>query len=255
MSDIIFARPRHDYDSYQDLYKLITLSGFDLIYFDDIDAESDNTYILTMVNGENEPGWESPNAQIILWDLEWRDQRPRIPGVNRVWVSDLWYARRNKCEYVMLGSHPDLANGTAKGTEAIYNYAAMMYTEPGRRSRILREMQAYGLSVAMPAWGDDRHERLLSSQAMLHIHQHDNIETIAPLRWALAASYKLPVVSEAAADPGRYEDVTVFASYQGLATVAKQMVRSPRVLDIYADRLHGMLCQRYTFKSQVEASV
>ena len=84
MGQIVFARPRTWYDSYSDLYTLIELSGYPLIYFDEIDPESDNKYILTLVNGENQDGWQSPRAEIVLWDIEWRldGDYPRIPGVS-----------------------------------------------------------------------------------------------------------------------------------------------------------------------------
>ena len=72
MTNIIFARPRHHYDSYTDLYRLIELSGYPLIYFDEIDPVSDNLYVMTIVNGENMHGWHQPRAKIVLWDLEWR---------------------------------------------------------------------------------------------------------------------------------------------------------------------------------------
>lgn len=71
MSNILFARPRHDYGSYADFYRLIELSGYPLVYFDEIDTASDNCYIMTMINGENHAPerWQGARARLILWDL------------------------------------------------------------------------------------------------------------------------------------------------------------------------------------------
>lgn len=54
MPEIIFARPRWDYNSYTDFYRLIELSGYPLIFFDEIDPDSSNCYVMTILNGENQ---------------------------------------------------------------------------------------------------------------------------------------------------------------------------------------------------------
>ncbi len=129
MSDPIFARPRYDYDSYRDLYRLIDLSGFKLIFFDEIDPQSDNCYIMTIINGENNGGWVDPKARIVLWDIEWRldGEYQRLPGVPEVWASDLWYAEHISAKYVPLGSHPGFALTPPNGQAKPYDAAMLSY--------------------------------------------------------------------------------------------------------------------------------
>lgn len=197
MANVIFARPRTHYDSYIDLIRLIELSGYPLIYFDEIDPTSDNKYILTLVNGENQHGWQHPRAEIVLYDLEWRldGDYPHIPGVSAYWAADAWYAEQIGAHFVPVGSHPDL-NPEPNGTrEKRYDYAMLMYFTYRRqwvRDRILEG----GMTISPNAWRNERHEILLSSRAMLNVHQRDDARTVAPTRWALVAAYRLPMISE-----------------------------------------------------------
>jgi hypothetical protein len=197
MSNIIFARPRTWYDSYQDEYALIELSGYPLIYFDEIDPDSDNKYILTLVNGENQHGWQSPRAEIVLYDIEWRldGEYPRIPGVREVWAADEWYAEQIGARFVPMGSHAGLNPEPDGAREKRYDYAMLMYFTY-RRQWVRDRMIEGGITVSPNAWRGERHEILLSSRAMMNIHQHDNVRTVAPTRWALVAAYRLPMISE-----------------------------------------------------------
>lgn len=251
MSEVLFARPRHNYDSYRDLYRLIELSDYPLIYVDEIDADSDNTYILTLLNGENQHGWDTPRAQIILWDLEWRlNNPPNVPGVSRVWASDAWYAEEIGAQFVPFGSHPGLRD-TADDTPQT-DVAAMMYTGPYRRQCIINALRQRGVSVAGPAWGDVRAHILTRSWIMLHIHQHDNVPTIAPLRWALAAAYSLPVVSETVNAPSGVTG-TVWADYDRL-TRSVQRVLNDDVSALGA-ALYQAWCIDRPFRAAVEAAL
>lgn len=197
MADIIFARPRTWYDSYSDFYRLIEVSGFPLVYFDDIDPASDNKYILTLVNGENQHGWQSPRASIVLFDVEWRleGEYPRIPGVREVWAADAWYAEQIGARFVPMGSHAALNPEPSGIREHRYDYAMLMYFTY-RRQCIRDRMLEGGITIAPNAWRDERHHILLGSKAMLNVHQHDHVRTVAPTRWALAAAYRLPMISE-----------------------------------------------------------
>lgn len=70
MSNIIFAKTRHVYQSYDDFWRLVALSGFETCYVDEIDHNRDATYIFTPTNGETLNGWDRGRARIIWWDLE-----------------------------------------------------------------------------------------------------------------------------------------------------------------------------------------
>src|SRR5690242_6857119 len=52
MSEILFCRTRYFYHSYQDLWKLVELSGFPSCYIDEIDLRADKIFIVPTINGE-----------------------------------------------------------------------------------------------------------------------------------------------------------------------------------------------------------
>jgi len=265
VSDVIFCRPRHEYESYTDYWRLVELSDYPIIYIDEIDPQSDNTYLVTPLNGEWQDGWQDPRAQIILWDLEWHLPNPGIaewnetvwrPGVARVFASDKWYAEKIDAEYVLLGSHPGLAYG--EEAQKIYDIALMAYLGPPRRSSIVYQLKQLGLSIAANAWGDNRDGILRRSRTMLHIHQHDDVATVAPQRWALAAAYELPLITEGVEDSGLFDFTHALSTdYNNLASMAHIFIKqqNPRVLEDKAKALHQFLCVEHTFRKCVEAAL
>lgn len=254
MTSPIFARPRWNYDSYSDLYSLITLSGFPLIYFDEIDESSDNTYICTMINGENEHGWQPGRARVIVWDLEWRLQGdpPNIPGISEMWASDRWYAEQIGARYVPLGSHPGLNPTPEMSIEKQFDFTMLAYMTP-RRERIAHDLRGRGLRMTGNAWGEQRHNYLVQSRAMLNVHQHDWAATTAPQRFALAAAYKLPMISEAACDPGVFADCVLWSGYGALVDFTSNQLRGD--LHEYGEALYELLCVSIPFRTCVERSL
>jgi hypothetical protein len=263
MANPIFAVPRYYYQSYSDLYSLIELSGFESVYFDELDPASDNTYILTIYNGEIEAGWNSARARIIFWDNELRytHDYPHIPGVSEVWVSDKWYDEYlyRKVDYnvrfVPLASHPGLCIG-ALTDERWYDVAFLGYNIP-RRGTILHECEQRGLAVSpTSAWGNERHKILTHAKALIHIHQHYEFPTIAPLRTALAAAYRMPLIMETPGDRGvlRSGDVLT-ADYDYLPDMAALWTRRTPESELakYGQELYHSLCERLTFRSAIEA--
>lgn len=260
MPDIIFARPRHHYDSYTDLYRLIELSGYPLVYFDEIDVDSDNLYIMTLVNGENMHGWHEPRATIVLWDLEWRldGDYPQIPGCTRTWASDKWYVGQIGAQYVPLGSHAGLAKDYDPVSGKAYDLALMMYTGPYRRNNLINRLANDGLRIAPNGWAQERHTYLCQSRAMLHIHQHDNIHTIAPQRWAIAAAYKLPLFTETVTDGGFFNHShMVIGSYDNLPKLVYDwmLCYDQQHVQAKGESLHHALCVENNFRTFVEAAV
>jgi hypothetical protein len=259
MGNVLFARPRYVYDSYSDLYRLIELSGYPLIYFDEIDADSDNTYILTVANGENMGGWPDAHARLILWDLEWHvDGAPAIPGLSEVWASDAWYAAHINARYVLMGSHDGLALEPITRPQTMDYDGAMLAYLTHRRGHMHNELKRIGLRLAPNSWGTERHTALSHTRAMLHVHQHDAIHTVAPLRFALAAAYQLPVISEQVADRGGIKHSAMLTSdYANYANFAHMwLIRNEaRILEDYGRSLHGLLCRDQTFRASVEAAL
>ena len=81
MTEIIFCKTRHLYDSYHDFWALVSLSNFKICYVDEIDISQDAIYIVTPCNGEWRPHINNENklvhegkkniaAHLILWNLE-----------------------------------------------------------------------------------------------------------------------------------------------------------------------------------------
>lgn len=204
MPDILFARPRWNYESYADLYRLIELSGFPLIYFDEIDPQSDNLYILTTINGECQNGWQSPRARIIWWDLEWRidGDYPHIPGIAETWAADSWYAQHVGARYVPMGSHSGLKLDTPITPDVHYHAAYMGYMV-NRRLQIWTELVNRGLRLSpMSAWGEQRHNVLMQSACYVHVHQLHAAPGLPALRLVVAAAYSLPFLTETVQDAG-----------------------------------------------------
>lgn len=271
MSNVIFVKTRtmlqpNTYDGYKDYFRLAELSGYASCFVNEIDPSSDNTYIITPLNGEWNHGWaEKPRAQIILHDLEWRLRESDYkwdesaletpPGVARVWASDKWYAERIGAEYVPLGSHPGLVED-AYLNEGGYDVAMLAYLS-GRRQHAAGQLRdKHGLTLAPNAWNPERDAILKGTTAMVHVHQHDKVATIAPLRFALAAAYKLPLISERVEDADLFKDVVLFAEYGALPEYAAALVRYHALtLTEYGNALHDKLCVSNTFKSFVDTAL
>lgn len=256
MSDVIFARPRWNYESYADLYRLIELSGYQMVYFDEMDPASDNVYIMTIVNGENNQGWQSPRARIILWDLEWRldGEYPRIPGVREVWASDRWYAETISAKFVPLGSHVRLPPEPLQDCPKVYDVSLLSYMTY-RRMHIAHLMKEAGLTLAPQGWGMVRHEALQQTRLFVAVHQLDNVSTIAPQRWAIAAAYKLPVICENVQDGGVFTGRHArFVDYWSIPGTAKAL-RDHEAAREFGEALHDLLCVANNFRTFVEAAL
>lgn len=257
MSDIIFAKTRHHYQSYVDYWRMIELSGFDTCYVDEIDPDSDNTYIVTPDNDEvRNAGWpKAPRAQIIHWDLEWRLQPIEpIPGVRRYWHMDKFVADRIGVQYAPMGGHAGLREQKpSKGQ--FYDVAYLGYMVP-RREHIAIWMRERGLEVSpSSAWDDKRHDVLTRSYMYLHVHQNDDIKGVPALRLIVAAAYQLPFLSEEVEHRG------IFTGRQCILTEPYEALSSHsdyRVWEGLKDNavyLHEFLCYEFTFRKSVEAAV
>lgn len=261
MANLYFCKTRHHYDSYSDLWALVDLSGFDTCYVDEIDPGSSNTYICPVLNGEWHHGWQQHvRAQIILWDLEWRIA-PDVdfagvipPGVQRVWASDKWYADQIDAEYVLLGSHPGLKLDADSDNAGGWDTTFMAYMN-GRRNAVQGDLLRAGISIAAPAWNPERHQRLMNTRAMLHVHQHESINTVAPLRFALAAAYAIPLISETCHDPAGFRGRVLFSDYDYMADYTRMALRHEAVMENYGRDLYQHLCIESTFRKCVEAAL
>jgi hypothetical protein len=216
---IIFARTRHRYPSYTDFWKLVELSEFPVCFVDQIDLSREAVYITAPMNSETRTHLDAEKvrvgagkrAKIIWWNLERPDlgqgYRPlrdlvqestglALDVVDQVWVSDRHFASLDsRLQFVVLGSHRGLASAPRGRREFDFSH---MSHPTSRRTRILQELQ--DLCVGRNGWGMDRARVLARSGAMLNVHQTE-AKVSEPLRFALAAAYGLPLLSEVMADP------------------------------------------------------
>lgn len=261
MTDPTFVRTAYHYQPYEDFFRLAELSGFPICQLADINVEDKSqTYIITPVNGEWNHGWQNPQARIIWWDLEWRKKNefPFIPGVSEVWASDVWYAGEVGAKYVPLGSHEDLPEYfQLKLRKRPFDVAAIMY-RTNRRQAIIDRLVQEGVKVTPNGWGTDRFHFLNNSRLMLHLHQWpvaQNILTVAPLRFALAAAYHLPLITETCHDLGIFGYSHVMRSdYTHMVEFVKMWLKPENRNELadYGFGLHRLLCHDVTFRKSVE---
>lgn len=257
MGDVVFVRTRHVYDSYSDLVTLIQLSSYPLVYVDEIDADSDNTYILITRNGEvNENGWPGARARIIFWCLEW-DRYPDLPGIAETWSSDKWFAGTIDAKYVPLGSHRDLNADPDATMPHEYDAALLAYLGPYRRGWLVNQLSQH-VRIAPNAWNPERDTLLRKSRSMLNIHQREGINACAAQRFALAAAYKLPMITETLADAGIFDHTTILQTdYANFVDFVQMWLcrNDGRMLAEYGEQLHYLLCEKHTFRKCIEAVV
>lgn len=258
MTDPTFVLTRHYYESYRDLYRLVELAGFPTCFVDEIDPASDQTYILTVRNGEiPEAGWPGARARIIDLQLEWFTDYPPIPGVAETWSADAWHAEQIGAKYTPLGSDARLKAGEDTASDE-YDVAYLGYIV-NRRNDVLTDLKARGVRLSpTSAWGDDRHRVLTHSTAYLHIHQWDDKPAVPALRMVVAAAYSLPVICELPANRGIFNYGFLLTSdHAHLAEFAQMWAVKERgpFLEAFGTSLHSLLCHQFTFRKSVEAAL
>lgn len=267
---IVFAKTRYQYDSYQDFWRLVELSGFPTCYLDEIELSSENVYIFTPHNGEFPAlvaGWglRYPNrrCKIIWWLLERPDggPKPLAESVNEVaslfdgmLASDRWVAGLHPgFTHAVLGGHAGLVCGQ-EPLPIVYDYAHISYAW-GRREALYNGMKSLGLRVAPNAFGAERARILAQTRLVVNAQQYP-AGVIAPFRFAIAAASRLPVISEEVHDsyPHDSSDL-VQAPYAQLAMATKQLLGEPNRMAELAGRLYLRLCVEWTFRRGVEEAV
>jgi hypothetical protein len=277
--DLVFVRTRYEYKSYSDLWHLVELSGFKTVYVDQFDLETDYVGILPTCNGELRPHithrrsiLKGPQwATLIHWNLERPDSGDYevskitptgvanstseiLQYVDYQWVSDRYWASLDpRLVYVPIGSHPELAQGPPDAKE--YDACALSYNN-FRRDRVIGPLKQQVRMAPDSAWGEERDRILRRSRAMVYVHQTP-MPIGAPLRMALAAAYKLPVIAERLADPYPYvpgHDILMF-DYDVLVPSAVEALRDPARLEEIGRNLHRRLCMEEGFRKCVEEGV
>jgi hypothetical protein len=273
---IVFARPSHHYDSYRIFWRLVELSGFDQIPLPHVDMSQDVFYIISPPNGELAPAMDAARARTsgprkartAVWDLERPDGRAGAEhpdpttaardvdlfaaSVDHVWAFDPYYASfDSRLVRVTVGGHPGLREGAALATKA-WDLCHFSYVN-GRREAVMAALRARH-RVGPETWGPERGAILNSSHTMAYIHQTP-FPIGSPLRFALAAAYELPLMSERMENPWPMEPGWDFvqAPYEGFADSFSAWL--PSADPELGRRLHKKLCMNMTFRRCVEDGV
>lgn len=259
MSDVVFCRTRYAYDSYRDYWTLVELNGYPTCYIDEIPRAGvrDKTFILTPLNGEWENGVVT-DGRVILWQFEWNvDGAFRVPsGVSEVWAPDAWFATCIQAKYVPLGGDARLNPEPDATREKRYDVAMLSYMV-NRRQEVAAQLQGRGLTLAPNGWFDERHETLLASRVMCHVHQHGHIPAVAAQRFVLAAAYGLPLFTETLADVGIFDHHRLLMTdHVHYAEFVAMWLKAPtqRLVDL-GQAIRHLLTVEYPFRRCIEAAV
>jgi hypothetical protein len=259
--DPIFVFPDKDYPSYYDIKRLVELSGYKSSTFMMNTFDFTSRYIV--ISPEPIPEWLFKHPNVIAWQLEYAgDYTRNYDGFEgEVWASDKKWADEHNAKYVLMGSHPALSGDTLiPYHDRVYfsDITMLAYLTP-RRQKILDKLNNYHWPVAYPGHGTaERHDVLSTTRLMLHVHQHDNAPYIAPQRFAIAAAYQLPMVSELVgehvADAMDGWEHVMWTNYDNIVDTVDAYLNG-RLGDGWAYRLHEHLCVANTFRKCVEKAL
>lgn len=287
---IRFARTRHEYDSYRDYWELVRLAGFETCYVDEIRLDEPLVYIVCPINGEfrphieNErrrcglvPGVYTSHARVVWWNLERPDSGPGrldqllgtmvcndlaniAPWVDAVWVSDLYLhsvvpdGPPVPYLFVPLGSHPGLALHERSPVAPRWDVCHLSY-ENDRRAVAYGWLRAAGLTLAPNGWGLERDAILRGSRLMVNVHQTP-ASIGSPLRFAVAAAYRMPLLTETLFDPRPLQEGVdlVMADYEVLVDACSAQLANSQLAAL-GENLYVRLCEELPFAENVKRAV
>jgi len=261
---IIFARTRYEYSSYQDFFRLVEVSGFKTCFVDEIDIAQDHTYIFTPMNGEVAPHLRNfsgtRRAKIIWWNLE-RPHDETLPSsmntleglVDAVWVSDCYFATLNpRFTFVRLAGHQHYGLRTAVRHWDVCHISYLW----GRRLSAVARLRSAGVSVTPEAWGvKEQNAVVATSYLMLTLHQYEVYPIIEPIRFAIAASYAIPIVSESFLDHGAHDLVVISRPIDQIDQAIIKLLKDKDRLAEEGRKLHYKLCLETDFRQEVEKAL
>lgn len=220
MAEIVFVKTRWPYQSYTDFWAMVDLAGYPTCYVDEVDVEAERVYIVNPLNGEWEPmlrhrlmtEGRAKRATLVSWTIEPPVKSDYLPNLRRTvdegLVDWIWMGYRNlaqaadrpRIRFVPVGSMEGL--GSERG-ESQHDVIHLSY--PTHRRRVLYDdLMRKGVPIAPNGWGRDRDAALRTSRFLLNVHKDDGFQAYEPLRFAVAAAYGLPIISESCADPWPY---------------------------------------------------
>lgn len=252
-NDPIFVFSEKPYPSYTDIRRLVELSGFKSITLKQIDAFSKQPYIIVTPEPIGDIFRGIP-ARVICWQLEYAgDYTGNYSEFGgEVWASDKSWADAHSAKYVLMGSHPDLPSSPID--EGDYDITMLAYMTP-RRQAIKAQLADLNWTPDYPGHGTTERDRMLwSTRLMLHVHQHENAPFVAPQRFAIAAAYKMQIMTEGSPGLGDLEPVVNIASYEGLAGFVRDALVNGTDKE-WRDSFHNLLCIERPFRRCVEEAL
>lgn len=268
----VFLKSKILYESYTDFWSLVRLSGFTAMPAAEADFSSPRTFIWPTMDWETverlalEPKG-SRQARIIWWYLERPDAHRRgvepqdlfrqsIEEVLQAWVDEVWVSERTlfswdpRTRYVRLGGHPGLRE-SAPSVVPAFDVAHFGQLSP-RRSKIIADLGRRGFTVTPGAWGSERAVLLEASSLLLNIDRVEGMHLAAPLRFVLAAAHRLPILTEAMADPDPLipGESILQAPYEGLVDLVSESLLRKDLLGI-GNAGYRALCMEHLFREEV----
>jgi hypothetical protein len=197
------------YPSYDVLWSLVRLSGFETIEQNEVNDDIDDVLVFPINSGNaHAMANRKRRFKAVLLQLE----RPAgafadlVPAFwDEVLIADRWLALQTKLlhpcvKFMPIGGHPDLC--IEPSADKQYDFAVFSYLW-GKREHRVKQLQSQGYTVAPNAWGDERAALMSQCRRGLCLHQ-DNLSIIEPLRMTMFACAKLPLVCDPSADPYPY---------------------------------------------------
>lgn len=264
MADILFARPRQPYQSYTDLFRIIDLSGFPLVYIDEVDWDKPQTVIGVIKH----PEWSiipaAKTARCIWWTFERMlhvDEldmaSPVVPAcVDETWCSDRAIAAQYGFRYVFLGGVESFTALTA--CEKQYDLITLMYWSH-RRQPLRGQLSSFSVADWQQGyWGAERDRKIAQSRLLFSAHQDDQ-PWCEPIKFALAGMYAIPLLSETCADSGYWVAGQHYfaAPFERMADYAHMLLRSEHATTLarVAANAWRLVCRERPFRKTVLEAV
>lgn len=275
MTDPIFVRSSTHYESYTDFWRLVELSGFKAVNKGDVDLSLNALYIWPEMNGDSiwylqDRPKVQRRARTVFWNLERPDTRASktvdakawwqagldetLELVDAVWVSDKTIlAMDPRPTWTCLGGHSGLLE-LPVSFEPSYDVVHLGQRTP-RREVVIQELERRGISVSPNAWGHERVRILSTSRLMLGIERLAGVNVSTPLRWVVAAAYRLPIIQELHPDPAPLIDgeSVLMAPIDGLADLVEVSLKQD--LQGFGVAAWRTFCHEHTFRIGVEEAV
>lgn len=254
--DVIFLGQKEPKDSYQDLFRMVDLSGFSIQDQSGVGPE-DAHYIrcshcdVCAGVGKEEIYWylERP-----LHDGGILGLKSRFTGYlkdntyKEIWVSDRRMAEElgNIVKFVPIGSMEGLSYMNEDKKYDVVHFSF----ETARRVPIYKGV---GGTIAPNVYGDPKYGIVSESKFLLNVHQSNDFY-IEPLRFSLAVSAGIPIISEINYDPYPYGNNKGFIEfpYEKLIDSTNSIIKEDyEKYREYGLSLRDKILRDYRFKENV----